>query len=207
MRYLTPVPESQDLENDGSLITLIAAGDVKAFARLMKRHQNKIHCFAFKYVRDHETAKEIVQETFARVFQNAKQYNPSYTATTWLFNITLNLCRDLARYQRRGPWFLQRCSPADIFYEHDINHINNVPDPSDNVESLMEKMKEKLRAIEEAIDTLPHDLKAALILFYLEECSQDQCAKTLGITVKSMEMRIYRARKYLLKKIGNLVEG
>ena len=54
-----------------------------------------------------------------------------------------------------------------------------------------------LEALEKAIAQLPSDLKSALILFALEDQSQQECAEILGVSSKTVETRVYRARKLL----------
>jgi RNA polymerase sigma-70 factor (ECF subfamily) len=61
---------------------------------------------------------------------------------------------------------------------------------------------ERLAALEAAITELPHKLKTALILFALENRSQAECAELLGVSAKTVETRVYRARKILEKKIA-----
>lgn len=65
---------------------------------------------------------------------------------------------------------------------------------------------ERLAALQAAISELPHKLKTALILFCLEDRSQAECAELLGVSTKTVESRVYRARKILEKKLG-LCEG
>ena len=69
------------------------------------------------------------------------------------------------------------------------------PDPSGALEN-----KEELRLLGDAIGALPPDLKQAFILAVLEGHSQKECAEMLGVSLKAVETRIYRARKFLAAK-------
>ena len=62
--------------------------------------------------------------------------------------------------------------------------------------------REELVALEQAIKELPEELKSVIILIALEERSQSEAAELLGISPKAVEMKAYRARKLLLKKMG-----
>jgi RNA polymerase sigma factor (sigma-70 family) len=63
---------------------------------------------------------------------------------------------------------------------------------------------EELSALEKAIGELPEDLKNAFILTALEDRPQAETAELLGISLKAVETRVYRARKLLLEKMGKM---
>ncbi len=206
MHYTTNRNATNEEASDASLIACVAERDHASFVLLMQRYKSRLFAFACKYTRDEDIALDMVQETFARVFSHAAKYNPAFAPSTWIFNITLNLCRD---YNRRSK--LRRCLSLDWMQKDDNGHDSAVfaevlEDQNGNVESLLE-VRDRLTALDKAINELPHDLKAALILFHLEEHSQQECAKQLGITVKTVETRVYRARKILRKKLSPALEG
>lgn len=190
--------------SDASLMSRIAAREAVAFEALMARYQERMLHFAFEYLQDRETARDLVQESFARAYQHAGNYKPAYAVSTWLFNILLNLCRDHTR-RRKFRRFLSLDWRGDAS-EDSAGLAERIPDPAENVEDMLHAHQRTL-ALEKAIDTLPHDLKAALILYHLEERSQEQCARILGITEKAVETRVYRARKQLKQKLGGMIEG
>lgn len=201
MHFTTNRSAINEEASDASLIARVAERDNASFEMLMRRYKSRLFAFAYKYTRDEEAALDMVQETFARVFSHAAKYNPAFAPSTWIFNITLNLCRD---YNRRSK--LRQVLSLDwVQKDNEGNDMavfeGSLEDPSGNVESLME-VRQRLTALDKAINELPHDLKAALILFHLEEQSQQECAKQLGITAKTVETRIYRARKILRKKLS-----
>lgn len=70
------------------------------------------------------------------------------------------------------------------------------PDPETIAQS-----NQAVRHINQSLESLPHKLKTALILFALEDRTQDECAELLGVTAKTVETRVYRARKLLEEKI------
>jgi len=205
-----PFTINRDLANgeatDALLIAHIAERDDDAFAQLMHRYKSRLFAFTFKYTRDEEAALDIVQETFARVFSHAKSYNPAYAASTWLFNIALNQCRDYRRRSKLRQFLSLDWMQKDAQGQPSTSLIEQIPDLGENVESLLE-IRQNLTLLEKAIDSLPHDLKATLILYHLEEQSQAECALQLGITAKAVETRVYRARKHLREKLSIHFEG
>lgn len=167
-----------------------------ALDELMRRYKQPLFHFAVRYTRDEDTAYDIVQESFLRVYRRAETFNPSYKFKSWLYKIALNLCRDYSRKKK-----LQTFLSLDAWAgDEDQGSLHNVLASSENIESLTQH-RETLRFLEAQINKLPHKLKTALILFALEDQSQEECARILGVSPKTVEMRVYRARKTLLQKL------
>jgi len=181
---------------DGELMLALQNGRDAALDQLMKRHKQPLFHFVTRYTRDEDTSYDIVQEAFFRVYDRAETYNPSYRFKTWLYQIALNLCRDYARKKK-----LQSFLSLDAWTDDtDKGSLHDVLASGENIESLTEH-RQTLRLLEKQIDKLPHKLKTALILFALEGHSQEACAELLGVTPKTVETRVYRARKLLSEKL------
>ncbi len=201
MRSITPSHEPlHDQTPDAALIARIAEGQDKALDLLMRRYKQRLYAFVYRYLREEETAYDIIQETFIRVYRNAGRYKPAYAVSTWIYSIATNLCRDHIRRQKLRRWVSLDWTPSGGDQENEHSLYDIIPDPGSNVEHLME-VRESMKFLDAAIERLPHDLKTALILFHLEEYSQEQCAEMLGVTVKTIETRVYRARKMLAEKL------
>jgi RNA polymerase sigma-70 factor (ECF subfamily) len=170
-------------------------GQDKALDELMRRYKQSLFYFVTRYTRDEDLSYDIVQETFFRVYNKAETFNPAYKFKTWLYQIALNLCRDYARKKK-----LQSFVSLDTWLDsdEDSGSLHDILASGENIESLTEH-RQTLKLLENQIDRLPHKLKTALILFSLEGNSQEECARILGITPKTLETRIYRARKRLLQ--------
>lgn len=182
---------------DAVLIKEIIEAKSSAFNSLVHRYKAKLFAFAFHYTRNEDASLDIVQECFLKVFEKAKFYDPQFAVSTWLYNITLNLCRDYKRRAKVRSFF--SFSPSRKESSLSIA-AEKILDPEPSAENLL-SIRQQLNLLGEAIDGLPEDLKSALIMFHLEEQSQNECAKQLGISAKSVESRVYRARKILREKI------
>lgn len=196
----TPDGKTTPELSDGDLMLALQQGRDFVLDELMKRHKQPLFHFVTRYTRDEDTAYDIVQEAFFRVYTRAETYNPSYRFKTWLYQITLNLCRDHARKKR-----LQSVLSLDAWTDDaDKGSLHDILASGENVESLTEH-RQTLKILEKQIDKLPHKLKTALILFALEDRSQEECARILGVTPKTVETRVYRARKILLQKLSEKI--
>lgn len=184
--------EDPDLE----LVRALQGGDELALNVLMARHKEPLFRFLFRYTRNETAARDLAQEAFVRAYFNIRSFKPRAKFTTWLFQIALNLCRDLARSKHHKRSFLHASlSDSDRIGAHE---------PADVSANPRQRAigAEQLAVTLAAIDNLPHDLRVALILGAIEERSQQEVAELLGVSVKAVETRIYRARQTLREALG-----
>lgn len=203
MSNSTGTPENKSLPDlgDGDLMLALQGGRDVALDELMHRYKQPLFYFVTRYTQDEEASYDIVQEAFVRVYTRAETFNPAYKFKTWLYQIALNLCRDYGRKKK-----LQSFISLDSWITKNGEEVSlhDIVAGDENIESLIEH-RQTLMILEKQIDALPHKLKTALIMFSLEGRSQEECARILGITPKTVEMRVYRARKILLKKVSEKV--
>ena len=187
----------KDDASDEELIALVKQGVEPALSSLMNRYKHKLFAFISRYVKDEDAAYDILQETFIRLHFKADTYKPEYTFSTWLYQIAINLCRDWGRKQKvRQIFSLDAPINEDEGSYHDI-----IADPASNIEDLTD-LRKNLASLDKEIQKLPHKLRTALILFAVEEYSQEKCSEILGVSIKTVETRVYRARKILAEKIA-----
>ena len=132
-------------------------------------------------------AEDVAQETFLRILEAACRYRAKATFRTYFYRVLTRLCIDRTRKKRITG----------------IDGIPEVEDPSFGpAESLIER--EHKAQIREAIDTLPQKQKTAIILKHYEDLSYLEIAQILGVTPKSVERLISRARASLQTRLSHL---
>jgi len=166
----------------------------------MDRHKDGVFHFILRQVHNEADAIELAMETFVRAYFNIAKFRPAAKFTTWLYQIALNLCRDHVRsraYQRS----FRTISLHDPQQEGSDTDFLSTTDrgPDQRMERI-----EELDALEKAISELSAELKAPLILTALENRQQAEVAEILGISLKAVETRVYRARRSLLEKMNKL---
>ncbi len=176
-------------EDDGVLAWRAARGDERAFSQLMRHYKGPLHAFARRHLGDREAALDVVQESFVGAWKAIGRYDAARPFGTWMRAIVLNKCRDRGRRLRVRRLILGERS-IDAPDAPDFAD----PAPSPEMSSLR---AEQLTRLEAAIARLPDQLKEPLILTYLEGYSQQEAALELGVSVKTIETRAYRARKRL----------
>jgi RNA polymerase sigma factor (sigma-70 family) len=177
-----------DAGNDLDLARRAGAGEERAFTLLMRNHKEPLYRFVRRYIGDADTAYEIVQETFVAAWKAINRFDGRRSFLTWLRAIALNKCRDRGRRLAVRRLIL---GDAGVDVEAQAQ-----PDPAPTGEEALVR-REDLAALDRAIAQLPAKLKEPLLLTYFDEMSQQEAAAFLGITVKAVETRVYRARQLL----------
>lgn len=179
---------------DHQLAANAVAGDERAFARLIARHKDGLYRFIRRYTGNPDDAYDLLQETFAAAWTALKRYDPERPFPTWLRSIALNKCRDWSRRRAVRRW-LTRSDPIDS--QAGLNLADDGPSPEASVVEL-----QRLARLDRAVANLPAGLKEPLILTALEELSQEEAGRILGLTAKAVELRVYRARKALAEALA-----
>lgn len=186
-------------DEDHALVKRLRSGDDFALNEIMHRYKERVYRLAWRYVGNEDAALDVTQETFTKLYFNIDKYDPAYKFSTWLFQIAVNLCRDHLRKNK--------------------NHVRNVSFDAlsesgsgdwqrsdENIEASLQS-KQQLAHLRQEIERLPDTLKEAFILFALEERTQNECAEILDVSAKTVETRVYRARKILSEKLHVYSEG
>jgi RNA polymerase sigma factor (sigma-70 family) len=179
---------------DSAMMTRVAAGDPEAFRRLVERHTPMVHAIACRMLGDAAEAEDVVQETFVKLWVNAKGWTPAGGGLGgWLRRISTNACLD----RLRRPRFVSDEALAE--------HADNAP-PADRVID----GERRRAAVAASILALPDRQRAAIVLTYYEGVSNAEAASILGIGVKALESLLVRARQALTASLtgkGLLPEG
>jgi RNA polymerase sigma-70 factor (family 1) len=152
-------------------------GPAENFAKLFTESRQALHRYIQRFVGSSETAKEIVQEAFLRTY---RQRDSVTTLRAFLFSTARNLAANEYRHQR----IVQRSTLGDLGHSR-----FNTEHDSLETEVLRE---ERNRLIQEAIDRLPPQCRAAFALRVFHECSYKEVADRLGISAKTVEKHIAR---------------
>ena len=176
--------------NDEFTLRRAQKGDAQAFEQLVTPHEQTIWRVCWHYTHHTEDAKDCMQEAMLKAWRAIGQYRGDCALETWLYRIAATVCLDFLRRQKRLP----QTESSDEMAESGIQPIDASPTPDEallNVES-----SEQLRA---AIDSLPGDMRTALILYALEGRQYEEIAKVTRTSIGTVKSRISRAREKLVK--------
>ncbi len=170
----------------------LASGHDAALNNLMERHSLRLFHYLVRQLQDESEAEDVAQETFVRVYQHSKKFDPTQKFSTWLYTIATNLVKDRFRYRASRP---QVSLDAGIESDSGLKEIipdKTVATPSENVEA-----NERAEAVRKAVAELPDELRTPLILSEYENLSHAEVGEILSCTPKAVETRLYRARQKL----------
>ncbi|MDQ8195309.1 sigma-70 family RNA polymerase sigma factor [Coraliomargarita sp. SDUM461004] len=192
-----------EIDADFKSLQKIQKGDDSGLKELMSLHREALFHFIYRYVNNEADAAELTEETFFRVYQNASRFRPNAKVVTWIFSIAGNLCRDFIRRnrKRKGDFSLDAELDETPNIQRNETFASNLSNPGEAVVS-----NESVSSVHAAIFALPHKLKFPFIFCILEENSYDTCAEILKTSRKTVETRIYRARKLLREKLADLFQ-
>lgn len=196
MRAEAALPLSMEA-TDSELMERLAAGDDLAMNILMQRWRERAAAFLYKMTSHSETAVDLAQETFVKLYQGRARYRPEGKFSTYLFAIAVNLARNHARWKSRHPTV-----SLDEARE-DGSCILEAPDPGLTPEDAAANA-ERMRAVQRAFQTLPTDLREAMTLFIYEDMGYSEIAAIAGCSAKAAETRIYRARQILKEQLKDI---
>jgi RNA polymerase sigma-70 factor (ECF subfamily) len=165
---------------DETLVAALARRDQRALAQLVQRHGGWAARFAERMTGDAQTAEDVVQNAFLRLWNSAERWEGRSRFTTWFYRVLHNLAVDELRRRRSG------------HEELDEALEDPAPAPPDVLER--ERRDARVRA---ALDRLPGRQRAALVLRHYEDCSQGEAAEILGISEGALESLLSRARAAL----------
>jgi RNA polymerase sigma-70 factor (ECF subfamily) len=180
--------ESRSAETAGTgeeelLVRRAAAGDERAYGRLVQLYQSRLFNFVRSMVRNDELAEDITQEAFVKAFFNLKRLQNPGSFKSWLFRIANNGTLD---YLRRKKFQL-----VDVDEQIHESYV----DERDPERGALEY--ERLVHVRKALDRLKPEQKAILVMCDLQGLSYADIAAVLRVPFGTVQSRIFYARKKL----------
>ncbi|HKR88009.1 MAG TPA: RNA polymerase sigma factor [Phenylobacterium sp.] len=179
--------------SDNALAQRAAAGDERAFAELVRRHKDGLYRLLRRYTGDPEDAYEAAHEAFVAAWSVLGRYDPGRPFGAWLRTIAINKARDRGR-RARVRRLLFGTRPLEE------SEAMDVADPARAADEAVIG-RQRSQKLDRAIAALPPQLKAALLLTAFEGRSQQEAGAILGVSTKTVETRVYRARKILAERL------
>ncbi len=193
---LDGLPPSIASDPDVHLMMAFQDGNQEAFAQLIRRNQHKVFSVIFRFLGDRTEAEDLAQEVFLRVYRTAGRYEPTAKFSTWIYriatNISLNAIRNRSRFHTIS---LEVRQDDNEDFHRDIPDTND-PGPDDAM-----SQEELARVVMSAIEQLPEQQRAAIILNKYEGLSYEDVAKILACSVMAVKSLLSRARTNLKSKL------
>ena len=188
--------------NEGAeLVRRCRAGNGAAWEEIVQTYSRRVYNLAYRFTSRADTAEDLTQDVFVRVYRSLEQYNPKQgDLQNWLMRLARNLIIDDYRKRQRAP----QDEIADDLEDHKY-HLRSA---GNSVQREMER-RELGAQVQAGIDKLSADLRTCVILRDIEELSYQEIVDLLKIPEGTVKSRINRGRIELAKILRRMrvVEG
>jgi RNA polymerase sigma-70 factor, ECF subfamily len=188
--------------SDRDLVRRAAAGNEKAYRLLLARYQRPVFSLIYRMVRNRETAEDLAQETFVKVFNQIDRYDPKYKFSSWIFKIANNLTIDHLRKREVDTVSMHGSAYAETDDEESASRIVAVSEAETPEEEF--EARELGGHIEEAIGSLRAEYRTAVILRHVEGRPYDDIAEIMDVPLGTVKTYIHRARAELREQLVHL---
>lgn len=161
-----------------------------SWEEIVRQHSTRVFRLAYRLTGNKHDAEDLTQDVFVRVFKSLSSYTPG-TFEGWLHRITTNLFLDGARRRQRIRF--------DVLSDESVERLpGREPSPAQAYED------SSLDAdVQTALNSLPLEYRAAVVLCDIEGLAYDEIAATLGIKLGTVRSRIHRGRAQLRVALGH----
>jgi RNA polymerase sigma-70 factor, ECF subfamily len=178
---------------DEELVARSRGGDVESFNQLILRWERPIYALAYRVIGREDDARDVCQEAFLRAFRALPGFKGQAKFSSWLYRITLNLCRDWIRRHRRAP-------------------VSQMPDGADPLELAAERgavesiedlaaRRELSALVEEAMGLLPDEQRTTIILKEYHGMTFQEIADLQGCPLSTVKTRLYQGLTVLRRQL------
>ena len=175
------------MQGDELLLRRACKGDVQAFEELMQSHESRIYAIALRMMGNREDAQDCAQEAMVRIYRAMGSFKGQSALATWIYRITMNTCLDELRRRKA-----RKVTSLDSLVDTGWSPTDTGDTPEEHGLRV-----EKQNALNQAIQSLPDDMRAAIILRNVKGYSYDEIASILDANVGTIKSRISRGREKL----------
>ncbi len=187
------------MATDAELMLGFKRGNRSAFDSLVRRHQRGLMNYFFRMLWNRQTAEDLTQEVFVRLFTHVDGYQATAKFTTYLYRIARNCCIDHFRRTKheRGVGSLDAENVAGHSLGDSIELVADGPDEELSKKELTER-------VIEAISSLDEEHREVLVMSEVEGMRYSDISEALGIPVGTVKSRMFNAMKRLRGKLVGL---
>jgi RNA polymerase sigma-70 factor (ECF subfamily) len=190
--------------SDQEVVARAVAGQEAAFRELVRRYERPVFSLLYRMVRDRALAEDLAQETFIKVLNGIRSYNPQYKFSSWLFKIAHNAAIDHLRKRELDTLSLDgspRAASGDAARATAPQLGDRAASPLHQVEA-----RELGAAIEQAIARLRPEYRSCILLRFVEGYSYEEIAEILDVPLGTVKTHIHRARNELRRSLEDHAE-
>ncbi len=174
------------------LISKSISGDTDAFRMLVKEYNGYAHAIAYKTLFNHDDARDVVQESFIRIWKHLRNFNPEIKFTTWLYKIVINLCYDRIKSRNR----------SKLIFNEPGDEYENISAADSIEKSIIDN--DQVRMILSFANELPPKQKIVFMMRDIQNCNVEETSELLGMSLSSVKTNLFNARKTIAARISKI---
>ena len=171
--------------SDTYYIERILAGDTSCFASLFDRYGKQVYAWVCRVIQNREDAEELTEDVFVKAFQHLESFRGESDFLTWLYRIAYNLSISAVRKKK-----VEYLAIED-------SQLSNVSEEMIQDQLGQTDSSERLDLLDLALEQLPPDDRALILLFYKEDKSIEELAQITGLSIANIKVKLHRTRKKL----------
>ena len=177
------------LVGDADLVERALVGREECFEELVRRYQRPIAAYTYRLVGNYESALDLTQDVFIKIYSSLHRYRPEYKFSTWIYKIAHNAAVD---HLRRNAVREQSIVAQSDGETYDLPIESNLPTP----EQLSERA-ERRSEIEALVSQLQPIYRELVVLRHAQDLSYDEIAEVTNLPLGTVKNRLFRAREAL----------
>lgn len=182
------------MDEDQALIRKTLRGERRAFEELMRKYEKRIFGFVIRMVRDEDTAVDLTQDFFIKIFTVLDKYNFEYKFSTWAYRICYNLVIDHIRKHQAHVDSLddESVSSRDLLASDNVSR-------DDGFKAL--SRVETRDYVWRVVDQIPLKFRELILLRYIQDLKYEEIAAITALPVGTVKNRIFKAKEILKKEM------
>lgn len=181
--------ENLNALTDADLIGLSIQGREAGFEELVRRYQRPIVGYVFRLIGSYESALDVTQEVFIKVYNSRHRYRSDHKFSTWLYRIAHNAAIDHHRRNQINPQSIETES-QDGTYQ--LQFESRDPSPEQH-----RQQGEWQTEINSVVKLLPQAYRELILLRHAQDLSYDEIAEFAGLPLGTVKNRLFRAREMM----------
>jgi RNA polymerase sigma-70 factor (ECF subfamily) len=174
---------------DCDLVATAVRGGEGSFEELVRRYQRPISAYVYRMVGNYESALDLTQEIFIKVYSSLARYRPEFKFSTWIYKIAHNAAVDHLRRTSTREQSLVVGHEGDQF---------DLPIESSRLSPEQESERRERRVeIETVVRTLPANYRELVILRHSQDLSYEEIVDVTGLPLGTVKNRLFRAREMM----------
>jgi RNA polymerase sigma-70 factor (ECF subfamily) len=182
-----------------------AESNLPTFEELYEAYAGRILNIAYRLCGNEETARDLTQDIFLKVYRNLGSFEEKSHIYTWIYRIAINHIMNHLKKERRQRWFnLMDMTVSDLVHQEDVEPAFRGQTHPPAADAAMEAA-ERANVVWKTIQSLPAKYRVPLVLHHYEEMTYQEIADAMGLSISAVETRIHRAKKQLIEKLAPLL--